>query len=159
MNQREIDALEKCIEQVNAGIPVEECLNQTTDLTPEMVEILKHTSDLMRLGENQVSAEQMKRSLAKLLSQAEKMSVEETKSTPERRPVSLGMRIGELLRGGLLLRPVLSRMALVLGITALLILLSGGLVITSAKSLPGDSLYPVKLAVEDITVYLSLIHI
>jgi hypothetical protein len=43
---------------------------------------------------------------------------------------------------------------LVLGITALLILLSGGLVITSAKSLPGDSLYPVKLAVEDITVYL-----
>jgi predicted RNA-binding protein with RPS1 domain len=45
-------------------------------------------------------------------------------------------------------------MALVLGITALLILLSGGLVITSAESLPGDSLYPVKLAVEDITVYL-----
>jgi hypothetical protein len=45
-------------------------------------------------------------------------------------------------------------MALVFGITALFILLSGGLVIASAKSLPGDSLYPVKLAVEDITVYL-----
>ncbi len=154
MNQREIDALEKCIERVNAGMPVEECLNQTTDLTPEMIEILKHTSGLIRLGENQVSAEQMKRSLTRLLSQAEKLSAEESASTPERQPVSLGMRIGELIRGGVLLRPVISRMALVLGITALLLLLSGGLVITSAKSLPGDSLYPVKLAVEDITVYL-----
>ena len=44
-------------------------------------------------------------------------------------------------------------MAFVFGITAVLILLSGGLVITSAKSLPGDSLYPVKRAVEDLTVY------
>jgi hypothetical protein len=154
MNQREIDALEKCIEQVNAGMPVEECLNQTAGLTPEMVEILKHTDDLRRLGENQVSAEQLERSLTRLLSQAEKLSAEESKSTPERQPVSLGMRIGELLRGGVLLRPVISRMALVLGITAILLLLSGGLVITSAKSLPGDSLYPVKRAVEDITVYL-----
>jgi hypothetical protein len=154
MNQREIDALEKCIEQLKAGVLVEECLNQIPDLTPEMEEIIRATSDLMSFGETQVSGEQIKRSLTRLLSEAERLKVEESESTPVRRSVSLGMRIGELFRGGVLLKPLISRMTLVLGITAVLILLSGGLVITSAKSLPGDSLYPVKRAVEDITVYL-----
>jgi hypothetical protein len=44
---------------------------------------------------------------------------------------------------------------LALGIASIFIVFSGGLLITSAKSLPGDSLYPVKRVVEDIKVYLA----
>jgi hypothetical protein len=154
MNQREIDALEKCFEQVNAGVPVEECINQSNDLSPEMTEMLKTASDLMKLGDIPVSDEQMKRSLTKFLTTADKLNTEQSSSSTEHQPLTLGTRIRELLRPGVLRKPLFSRMALVLGFTAVLLLLSGGLVITSAKSLPGDSLYPVKLAVEDMTVYL-----
>jgi hypothetical protein len=154
MNQSQFDLLEKCIEQMNAGVALEDCINQSMELTPEMTEILKTSRDLMSLGENQVSKEQMKRSLATLLTKAESLKAEEANAAGKRGSISFGMRIRALLTSGGAIRPLLSRMALVMGITALLILLSGGLVITSAKSLPGDSLYPVKRAVEDISVYL-----
>jgi hypothetical protein len=154
MNQRELDALEKCIALTKAGIPIEECINQIKDPSPEVIEILKATRELISLGENQASDELMKRSLSKLLSQAAGLKAEENQATPKRMPNSLGAKIREQLQGGASLRPVMSRITLVVGITAMLILVSGGLVITSAKSLPGDSLYPVKIAVEDITVYL-----
>lgn len=154
MNQREIDALENCIARMSAGVPLEDCIKQSTDLTAEMGEILKTASDLMNLEEKQVSSEQMERSLTLLLSQAEILKTEAKNACPDPTSPSRGVRIREFFQGGGSLRPLISRMALVLGITALLILVSGGLVITSAKSLPGDSLYPVKLAVEDITVYL-----
>jgi hypothetical protein len=154
MNQREIDALKKCIEQVKAGMPVEDCIIQSSDLSPEAIDILKTTKVLMSLGENQATNEQMKRSLVTVLSHAARLRTEGNPATPEPISLSQGVRIREFLRGGASFRPIISRMALVLGITAILILISGGLVITSAKSLPGDSLCPVKLAVEDITVYL-----
>jgi hypothetical protein len=81
MNQREIDALEKCIAQTNAGVPIEECIKQIKDLTSEMIEILKTIRDLMSLGENQASDKMMKRSLSKLLSQAERLKRRKTKPT------------------------------------------------------------------------------
>ena len=116
--------------------------------------MLKTAGALMSLGDNQVSQEQMKRSLSSFLSRAASINTRVSNKNQQPGSIPLGMRIRELLHGGRSLRPVISKMALVFGITTLLILVSGGLVITSAKSLPGDSLYPVKLAVEDITVYL-----
>jgi hypothetical protein len=154
MNQTEIDTLDKCIDRLNDGLPVEECINQSANLTAEMIDILKTTNDLMSLGKHQVSADQMKKSLKLLLTQAEKLKTEKSQSDPKPTQVPLGVKVRQFLQGGSSLRPLINRMTLVLGITALLILLSGGLVITSAKSLPGDSLYPVKRAVEDFTVHL-----
>ncbi len=153
MNQIEVDAVEKCIELLKAGGTVEECNKLSAGFTAEMREMLATASMLMSLGDNQVSNEQMKRSLSSMLSKAASMNTRVSQRNQQPGSISLGTKIRDLLRGGSSLRPVISRMALVFGLTALLILLSGGLVITSAKSLPGDSLYPVKLAVEDITVY------
>jgi hypothetical protein len=51
--------------------------------------------------------------------------------------------------------PIISRLVFALGIAGILILFSGGLLVTSAKSFPGDSLYPVKRAVEDLRVHLA----
>ncbi len=153
MNQREIDVLEKCIEIMKAGGSLEDCVKQIGDITPEIREILGTAKNLIRLGDNQVSSEQMKRSLTAVLSQAALLTsqVENDNRAPKTNP--LGLRLNDFLRDKVSLTPLVSKMAFVFGITALLVLLSGGLVITSAKSLPGDSLYPVKRAVEDLTVY------
>ncbi len=154
MNQREIDAVEKCIEILNAGGSVEDCLQQIGDITPEMRDMLGISKDLMYLGEIQVSSEQMKHNLSAFLTKAASLHSQVEKDTHNHKSTSFGMRVRALMQGKTSLTPFVSKMALVLGITALLIILSGGLVITSAKSLPGDSLYPVKRAVEDLTVYL-----
>jgi hypothetical protein len=50
------------------------------------------------------------------------------------------------------------KLVLIIGITGILILFSSGLMITSAKSLPGDSLYSVKRAVEDISIHIFPAH-
>jgi hypothetical protein len=67
MNQTEIDTLDKCIDRLNDGLPVEECINKSANLTAEMIDILKTTNDLMSLCKHQVSADQMKKSLKLLL--------------------------------------------------------------------------------------------
>lgn len=138
MNQREIDVLEKCIEIMKAGGSLEDCVKQIGDITPEIREILGTAKNLIRLGDNQVSSEQMKRSLTAVLSQAALLTsqVENDNRAPKTNP--LGLRLNDFLRDKISLTPLVSKMAFVFGITALLVLLSGGLVITSAKSLPGD---------------------
>ncbi len=53
------------------------------------------------------------------------------------------------------IRPLAGRVILALILAGLFLVFSGGLLVTSAKSLPGDLLYPVKRFVEDIKVYLA----
>jgi hypothetical protein len=154
MNQREIDAVEKIIKILKAGGTLEDFSKQASDFSPEMREMLETASELMSLGNNQISNEQMKRSLSTVLSQAASLNTTNNREHRVSGFAMFGMRLREWLSGRGSLRPVFSRVALVFGVTLLFILLSGGLVIASAKSLPGDSLYPVKIAVEDITVYL-----
>ena len=99
MNQREIDAVEKCIEIMKAGGSLEDCLQQIGDITPEMREMLGTAMDLMRLGENQVSSEQMKRSLSAILSRASSLGSLVEKENRKPKSTSFGMKLRELLQG------------------------------------------------------------
>jgi hypothetical protein len=154
MNKTEIDAVERYIEIYKASGSLEELDKLSADFSPEMQELLATMKDLTTLADIKVSREQMDRSLSALLAHAETLNSKKGHEKRTNGSVSFGMWIRGLLSGKGTLRPVISRVALVFMLTTVLILLSGGLVIASAKSLPGDSLYPVKLAVEDITVYL-----
>jgi hypothetical protein len=154
MNSRNIDALEKCIKLMQAGVTLEDCIKNYPDLTPEVREILKTTKNVMNLKEEQVPVEIMNRNRIQLLSHAKLLisNDEQGKSGPGFYRSVMGIR--RTLLKLLLLRPFVWRLALAIVVMALLIIFSRGLVITSAKSLPGDSLYPIKIAVEDISVYL-----
>jgi len=156
MNQRQIDAVKRCVELMEAGVPLEECLKEYPDLVPEMREILKTAKDIMSLREEQVPIEAMNRSRARLLSQAKFLASNDKQSASVLRLNWLIKPVRRFLNLFFSLSPVAGRLVVIVGITGLLILFSSGLVITSAKSLPGDSLYPVKLAVEDISVHLVI---
>src|SRR4030066_664915 len=97
----------------------------------------------------------MEHSRIKLLSLAERLRIEH--KTESRDGLSgWFLKSGKHIMQSLsFIRPFAGRMAMALGIAGLFLLFSGGLLITSAKSLPGDSLYPLKRAVEDIKVYLA----
>jgi hypothetical protein len=154
MKPRNIDALEKCIELMEAGVPVEDCIKQYPDVTPEFRGILETTKNIMNLREEQVPDEGMNRNRIKLLSQAKAqvLSDEQSKSGFEfNRLIS---RIRQTMFGLFSSILLFWRIVLVVVITGVLIVFSRGLVITSAKSLPGDSLYPIKRAVEDISLFL-----
>jgi len=153
MNQRHLDAFDKCMELLEAGIPLEDCFIKYPDLEPEMREILKTAKKVMDLRDEQVPIEAINRSRIKLLSRA-KLLVSGKQNTSVFGVQWFIKPIRRIVNGFSRLSPLAGRLVLVSGITGVLILFSSGLVITSAKSLPGDSLYPVKRAVEDISVHL-----
>jgi hypothetical protein len=155
MNQIEIELLDKCIEMILVGASPDDCIKRYPDLPQEVLINLKIASEMFQLGEFTVPADMMSESRKNLLEQAARY-----RETNEQKSQSQGKYpwFTHLLRG-IEIKPSLKLMAgrviVVLGLTALLIIFSRGLVITSAKSLPGDSLYPIKRAVEDIRVYLT----
>jgi len=154
MNQRLIDAFESCIELMEANVPLEDCIKKYPDLESELREILKTAKDVMDLREEQVPIEAMNRNRAKLLSQAKFLVSNGEHKTLVSLVNWLVKPIRRILNGIPSISPFAGRLGLVVAITGLLILFSSGLVITSAKSLPGDSLYSIKRAVEDISVRL-----
>jgi hypothetical protein len=155
MNRKQMDAFEKCIERMDAGLPVEDCLKEFPDLTPELRNILEIAKEMMSLMVDKVSDEQMTRSRTMLLSQAKLLTSSDKQSALESGIGKVFRPFRQITQGFSSLSQLAGRLVLVLGITGLLILLSGRILITSAKSIPGDSLYPVKRAVEDIRVYLA----
>ena len=156
MMKRELfDALEESIKLMEAGIPLEDCLNKYPDIEPELRKLLKTTEVMKDLRVENIPVERMYQNRIKLLAHAESLRSEKKQgfrsSTFEwlLNPVNYFMHFLKQLR------PVAGRLILALGLAGLFIFLSGGLLVTSAKSIPGDSLYPIKRAVEDIKVYLA----
>ena len=154
MNQRLIDAFERCMELMEAGVPLEDCIKKYSDLEPELREILETAEEVMNLREERVPIEPMNRNRIKLLSQAKFLVSSGRQNTSISGVNWLVKPIRRIVDGFSSMSPLAGRLVLVVAITGLLILFSSGLVITSAKSLPGDSLYPVKRVVEDISVRL-----
>ncbi len=154
MNPNKLNDLEKCIELLQAGIPVEDCIKKYPELTNEIKELLKTAAEVGNLKADQIPAEGINRSRVELLSKAKQLVSEEEHSGWE----SVFQRAVRNTRRAFYSvfspRPFVGRLIMALMITSVLILFSRSLVITSAKSLPGDSLYPIKRVVEDITVYL-----
>lgn len=155
MNRRIIDALESCIKSMEADVPLEDCLKRHPDISPDLRDLVKTAEIIKQLRVENIPTESMNKSLSKVLSQANKLNSPEMRS---RRNLLFDWLLGptrQVVQSLRSLNPIASRLVLVLGITGIFILFSGGLLVTSAKSLPGDSLYTVKRAVEDIRFYFA----
>ena len=149
------DALEASIKLMEAGIPLEDCLKEYPGFAPELRKLLKTAEVVKDLRVENIPVEQVYENRKKLLAHAESLRLEKTQGFRSSTFEWLFNLIKYFMHSLKQLRPVAGRLVLALGLAGLFIFLSGGLLVTSAKSLPGDSLYPVKRAVEDIKVYLA----
>jgi len=128
------DALEVCLAAMGTGVDLDACLKLYPDLADELRPALITAQRARRLGSATIPTPGMKLSRARLLARAEELRA-------ARRPYFL--RVAPRLAMG--------AVALVL----VLVLSLNGLAVVSAKSLPGDALYPVKLAAENVSLKLA----
>jgi hypothetical protein len=157
MKMTQVDLFEKCIESLEAGVPIDECYKQYPQLTPEMKSMLEDAKNLLQLNAVQVTGELMEQSRAKIMQKARLLqSIPVSRNSGITKVKAFMHQFFSFLP---ILTPLTRKLVLIIGITGFLILFSSGLVITSAKSLPGDSLYPVKRAVEDISIHIVPNHV
>src|SRR4030042_5336663 len=155
MIRKLIDVLEKCVSSMEAGVPLENCLREYPEYAPELSKLLKTAEIVKTLRVEKIPIEARVQNQKKLLSQAESLRSGNKRSNNTSSFDWLLKPIRHVTQYLRVLSPIANKLVLALGIAGIFILFSGGLLITSAKSLPGDSLYPVKRAVEDIKVYLA----
>jgi hypothetical protein len=155
MNRKLIDVLEKCVSSMETGVPLENCLREYPEYAPELSKLLKIAEVVKTLRVEKIPNEARVQNQKKILTQAESLRAENKRSNNTSSFDWLLKPVNDVAQYIRVLNPVASKLFLALGIAGIFIIFSGGLLITSAKSLPGDSLYPVKRAVEDIKVYLA----
>ena len=155
MNRKLIDALEKSIKSMEAGVPFSECIKRYPELEPELQELLTTAKYIEYLRVDDIEPEQMNRSRMMILTRAKSLHYFNRQGTQNSTKSGLLHPIGRIERLLRTLSPLATRLVVALGIAGLLILFSGGFLGTSAKSLPGDTLYPVKRVVEDIQIHLA----
>ena len=155
MNQKLAEALETCIEAMEAGAPMEECLKKYPNLAVQLQGLLATVEKIDSLKGGDITDQQITQSRLKLLSNAYELvkhnghSIEQSVTKRLLSPFNYVFR--SIRRAG----PHVGRLATAMVLAIAFIALSGGLLNSSAKSLPGDSLYPVKLAVENIKLRLA----
>jgi hypothetical protein len=154
-NRGLIDALETCIKLMDTGVPLEDCLANYPKFAPELKKLLETAQEINMLRVENIPTNAVDQSRMKLLSRVEGLRIEKEGGSRNKYIGWFVEPIRYFIKSLRYLNPFARRLAVSLGIVALLLLFSGGLLITSAKSLPGDSLYPVKIAVEDIKVSLA----
>lgn len=127
MSDRLNDALEVCLTASESGVELESCLTLYPGLADELRPALFAAQDARRLAVVDVPTDVMQRSRARLLAHAAKL----------RRPRAsrAGFRLPRWAFASLL-------------VLAFLLFSTSGLLVTSAQSLPGDALYPVKRTFE-----------
>lgn len=150
MNHRRADKLEQCLAYLETGASLEDCFQQFPDLTPDLRKMLATASQLMSLNGEEVPSQAMIHSHINILKHSNELIATSRSSKSHTSLRTWVDSLSQVFHENRLV----SRLVLIVGIAVLLILFSGGLAITSAKSLPGDSLYPVKRAVEDIRIHL-----
>lgn len=135
MNEELIDAFEYCWRKIKEGVTIEECLQEFPNLAGDLQPILETAIAARSMSVSKVPSEVINRSRTRLLGHAAQLRVEK----PARESF---MRFPLVVISALLLALVL-------------ILGSRELIVVSAESLPGDSLYPIKRVVQDIRVRLA----
>jgi len=152
MKRSELDELDSCIDILAQGGSIEDCIARFPALSEEVKAILKIAYETMMLGEVKIPAGSLESSRSRFLDQATAYRRELENQEFGRQ--SLITTIKQKFSSSPSFKLLARRAILAIIITAALIVFSRGLMITSAKALPGDSLYPVKRAVENIQVYL-----
>ena len=155
MKQKLIDDLEKCISAMIAGVPMEKSLQDFPDHAIELNKLLKTAELVNSFCVEIIPLDAKAKSQNELLGQAERFRVGNKQGKNSLSIEWLTFSIRNVFQSVSNVRPLAGRVILALIVVGLLLLFSGGLLVTSAKSLPGDSLYPVKRVVEDIKVYLA----
>lgn len=129
------DAFEVCLAALATGAKLDACLALYPDLADELRPLLLTAQQARQAALQEVPAAAMNRSRARFIARA-----------------------GELRRSGKPLSRLFSfpRMAMATLAVVLIFFLSiNGLIVVSAQSLPGDTLYPVKLAAENVSLKLA----
>jgi hypothetical protein len=135
MSEHLHDAFEVCLSALTTGAKLDACLALYPDLSEELRPLLVTAQRARQAGIREVPIAAVNRSRAKLIARA-----------------------GELRGSPKPLFNLFSfpRLALATLAVVLVFFLSiNGLVVVSAKSLPGDALYPVKLAAENVSLKLA----
>jgi len=135
MSERLYDAFEVCLSALATGVDLETCLALYPDLADELRPALKTAQSARLAAQAEVPATAMNRSRARLLTHAGELR-------SKRKTFSLA---------GAFPRLALASLAVLL----VFFLSFSGLATVSAKALPGDGLYPVKLAAENISLRLA----
>lgn len=135
MNDRLYDAFDVCLAALSTGVDLERCLSLYPELADDLRPALMAAQQARLLKHQNVPKPALPRSRAMMLSHAAELrGRHKTFIFPFSVP-----------------RFALATLALVL----VLFLSLNGLVVASAKSLPGDALYPVKRAAEDVSLRLA----
>jgi hypothetical protein len=129
------DALEVCLQALETGASIDDCLALYPNFTQELIPVLEAAQEARSLSVEHVPVDAMIRSRTRMLGRANEFK--------------------EKGRIGLIIMR-LPRVAVATFIALLfLILSSSGLLVASAESLPGDTLYPLKRAVEDVRIRMT----
>jgi hypothetical protein len=155
MKQKLIDDLEKCISAMIAGVPMEKSLQGFPDHATELNKLLKTAELMSSFRVEKIPLDAKVKNQNELLSQAERFRVGNKKGNNSLSIEWLTFSVSKVFQSFRNIRPFAGRLIIALILVGLFLVFSGGLLVTSAKSLPGDSLYPVKRVVEDIKVYLA----
>jgi hypothetical protein len=134
MNIKIEDILDRCIAEVKMGKTPDEALQQYPEAADDIRPLLAVACELQKLPTPSTSASGLIRTMAKL-------SVQQTEATAQRRKTTLFSR------------PVLIRAVAVI----LIVFIAGWTTVTSsAQTLPGDLLYPLKLFTERVRFLLTI---
>jgi len=133
-SSRLYDALEVCLVAMSTGVDLDACLKLYPDLAADLRPALITARRARQLAPQDVPEAGMKRSRGRMLAKAEELNT-------ARRPFFL--RVAPRL--------AMTALALIL----VLVLSLNGLAVASAQSLPGDVLYPVKRAAENVSLELA----
>jgi hypothetical protein len=133
MNDQQLyEKFEICLNALQLGASVENCLNLFPDDANELLPLLRTVQHAQQAAYDAPRVDVITRSRTKLLREADRLRNKKTANV-------FGMRI--------------PRVALATTFVLLLLVFgAGGLLATSAKSLPGDQTYPLKLVVENLRV-------
>ena len=135
MDEKLFEALDDCITAINSGSGLEECLAKYPALVDELKPLIETSTAARSLSTTHVPAAARNRSRTMLLAHA-------AQRRKTRRPLLTYFRVPRLA----------------LSFAALLVVLVfsfNGLIVTSAKTLPGDTLYPIKRAAETVRLQLT----
>ena len=132
MSEQLYDALEACLMAIEEGATLEKCLELYPEMANELRPTLEAAYAARSLAEVSVPVDAMNRSRTRLLGKAALMR-------SEKQPKRVWMGLSRLAFSILLA-------------VVLLVVSSSSLLAASAKSLPGDKLYPVKRAVQSLRV-------
>ncbi len=135
MSERLYDAFEVCLSALATGVDLEACLALYPDLADELRPALQTAQRARLSAQADVPAAAMNRSRAKMLAHAG----------------DLRSKKKSFFLSGVFPRLALASLAVVL----VFFLSFNGLATVSAQALPGDGLYPVKLAAENLTLRLA----